>query len=214
MALYDYRCPRGHLIEAFFRISDRPETIRCEAHGEDCLRDTTPHAVAANGVAQVVTSEEWSPEERARRTAPVDYAMRAYRCPDCRETQVEVAARALGETLPETMACACGGVAVEAPLFIETDDTNRYPYFDEGLDLLIESASHRRRVCRERGLTPVEQKCDLAHYARDDKDREFDRLADAYEESTLKRLRNDTTGPYAQAAAAYREKYGPHVFDR
>ena len=49
-------------------------------------------------------------------------------------------------------------VFFDAPLPIEL---NGYPYFDRGLGMRIESAKHRRQVCKERGLVPLDGTFDM-----------------------------------------------------
>ena len=34
--------------------------------------------------------------------------------------------------------------------------SERFPYFDRGLGVTLQSKAHRRQICKERGLTPVD----------------------------------------------------------
>ena len=47
--------------------------------------------------------------------------------------------------------------------------SERFPYYDRGLGVLLTSKQHRRDICKERGLTPVDGDWDL-----DGAFREFD----------------------------------------
>jgi hypothetical protein len=34
--------------------------------------------------------------------------------------------------------------------------SERFPYYDRGLGVMLQSKAHRRQICKERGLTPVD----------------------------------------------------------
>ena len=34
--------------------------------------------------------------------------------------------------------------------------SERFPYYDRGLGVMLRSKAHRREICKQRGLTPVE----------------------------------------------------------
>lgn len=37
MPLYDYRCPEGNIVEAFFSMQEKPDAIACPQCGEDAV---------------------------------------------------------------------------------------------------------------------------------------------------------------------------------
>ena len=78
-------------------------------------------------------------------------------------------------------------------------EQNLYPYFDRGLGCIVESKSHRKQICKERGLVPIEGTTDLGDPFDVAKDaREADEEIAAADEY-MDRIENDPN------LAAYRE---------
>lgn len=207
MPNYDYRCRNDHITETFHRMSDDiPKWVSCSTCGGDAARVYTVPATA--GVAPTQPPPRvLTDEERADREAPPPFSTAAYRCPDHHITVLVADARA-GEKLPDTADCeTCGKVAVHELLVIETDDTNRYPYYDMAMDMVLESPQHRRDEIKKRGWTAVDGKADFARM-HNDRQRPVEEAYARYKKHTLDRIANDTTGPYAQYRDAYERQWG------
>jgi hypothetical protein len=83
---------------------------------------------------------------------------------------------------------------------------NSYPYFDRGLQMQIESPEQRRAVMKKRGLVEADQ---FDHVrATQDARRPMDQAYERYKANTLDRIRNDTTGVYAQYRDNFEKIYG------
>lgn len=207
MPTYDYVCAHAHLTEAFHRMSDEiPKTVACATCGEAAPRRYT--VPATSGVAPTAPPPRaWTAEERAEREAPPPFSTAGYRCPDHHLT-VAVADARQGEKLPDTIECeTCGKVAVHELLVIETDDTNRYPYYDPAMDMVLESPQHRRDEIKKRGWVAVDGKADFGRM-HNDRQRPIEAAYARYKKNTLDRIANDTTGPYAQYRDEYERTWG------
>jgi hypothetical protein len=71
-----------------------------------------------------------------------------------------------------------------------------YPYFDRALKCWVDSAQHRRRICKERNLIPAEDIDLVADYSRIQSERD---AAEAEYQAVEKQYREDPE---------YRETYG------
>lgn len=171
MPTYTYRCPHGHDIEEMRRMSqDHHAPARCAEHACEAVyvfRPTVP--LAAAGVSYVKELPNWSPEERAQRQAAPPMATFTYRCAACDHDFIEINDFTAQEN-PETPR-PCPKCGVPAPMSLtmsHVDGTMRmYPYFDRGLDCMVESAQHRRAICKERGLVAVEGDVDISRMHAD-----------------------------------------------
>lgn len=87
------------------------------------------------------------------------------------------------------------------------EEQNRYPYFDRGLGIEFRSKEHRRQVCAERGVEPIEGDTDFGDpfgvkAARREEEEEI-KAADDY----MDQIENDP------AMAAYRQARDNGQFD-
>lgn len=164
MPLYEYRCPDGHTIDHLHRASmgPRPDALLCAEHG---LNATLLVSLIAPG--KVTGSDnplrppgDWSDAERVAKHAPPPLANFTYVCQqkDCRHEFDEINDFTIGEK-PETPR-PCPRCGEPSPMGINMpheDGTLRmYPYFDRGLGRVLESPQHRRQVCKEMGVIPVD----------------------------------------------------------
>lgn len=69
-----------------------------------------------------------------------------------------------------------------------------YPYFDRALGVEVQSDTHRRQLCRERGLIPTDGDLDLAAIARED-----ERQAEEDEKVYNEYIDEMTRGPNKEA---------------
>lgn len=88
-----------------------------------------------------------------------------YRCIECR-TEGETYGYIQGDDfLMDTFdPCEnCGSMNITFLISVPSiEDTERYPYFDRGLGITLESKEHRRRACKERGVVPVDGDIDFS----------------------------------------------------
>ena len=199
MPLYAYVCPEGHKIDHLHRLSDgdRPASILCAEHGLEAqytFSPTKPKRFHADGT--------WTEEERARRQAPPAMAMFNYSCvaKDCGEQFEELVVFAHGERSETPRPCPrCGEPSPMGLNYPHPDGTLKmYPYFNRGLDMVVESPAHLRQICKERGLTPVEGDYDASRMYADHM-RPY-REAEAY----MEKLRDEMK--HSPAWAAYRKR--------
>ena len=88
-----------------------------------------------------------------------------YRCLDC-QNEGETYGYIVGDNfIMDTFdPCEeCGGLNLTFLLSVPSiEDTERYPYFDRGLGMMLESKAHRRKVCKDRGVVPVDGDIDFS----------------------------------------------------
>lgn len=163
MPIYEYACPKGHVIDHIHRFSEgeRPTTIRCETHDATA---TYKIALPAVGVVAGSTNPvkasvpEWTEEERLQRHRSLDFGSFDYRCEACAKTFTEIVDFRNGETSEAPRPCpTCGAMSPQTFTMSHIDQTmTMYPYYNRGLDCVVESAQHVRDICKERGLIAVE----------------------------------------------------------
>lgn len=151
MAFYDRRCEKGHVNERMCSIADRETPFPCPTEG--C---GLPTVQAVNQVNTFLR------EGQARnRSVPVRINVRGTSYPE-----VVCGACAWTDTLAvdgddALPACPTCGGALLAKMGVGSEAPGEYPRWDRGLGLTLTSAAHRRQVCKERGLTPVDGDFDL-----------------------------------------------------
>lgn len=159
MPIYEYACPKGHVIDHIHRFSDgeRPTTIRCEKHDA-----TATYKIALPAVGVVAGSS--NPVRAVRPPLPADasrgprFTMEAFHCDTCAKQFDEIIDHTLNENADDGKPCPqCGLNARHVFVGSHVDETLKmYPYYNRGLDCVVESAQHVRDICKERGLIPVE----------------------------------------------------------
>ena len=88
-----------------------------------------------------------------------------YRCKVCRHEGETYGYIKGDEFLMETFdPCeGCGSLELDFLLSVPAiEDTERYPYYDRGLGMMLESKAHRRKVCKEKGVVPVDGAIDFS----------------------------------------------------
>lgn len=206
MPTYEYACPQGHLTEEFHRMSDEiPRSVACLCGDVATRRYSVPGTI---GVAPTTPPpREWTEEEREAREAAPPFQTAAYRC-EANHVTVLVHHIPSDGPLPATAPCeTCGAQAEHELLVIETDDTNRYPYYDMAMDMVLESPQHRQREIKKRGWLAVDGKADFGRM-HNDRQRPMEQAYARYKKNTLDRIANDSTGPYAQYRDEYERKWG------
>jgi len=118
------------------------------------------------GVSQSLTVtrhvEQRRIDESNERQAEKSYVWRDIRCGECGHEDIEDVDLVDGN-VPKTASCTnCGEDAEILPVTINIDRfSERFPYYDRGLGVMLQSKQHRRDICRERGLTPVDGDWDV-----------------------------------------------------
>jgi putative FmdB family regulatory protein len=83
-----------------------------------------------------------------------------FKCRQCGHRWEDIVERdeAESQKCPE-----CGGIAfvIFGGGHNNKEERERYPYFDRGLGMILTSPAHRRQICKERGLTPVDGDYDI-----------------------------------------------------
>ena len=111
-------------------------------------------------------------------------------CKDCEKTGMSSAdTEDHGYDFKMARCPECGSANVvevkDEPLHHAIDrSSERYPYFDRGLGVMLKNARHRRQICRSRNLTPVEGDFDVSSLTRET------RQAEANDEAVLRNMRD------------------------
>ena len=173
MPLYSYVCDDGHESSWFGAHSVRPPVIACEH-----CQETAAYSLGTTARPFPKTPAAEQQPVRVRGEAP-RFGLLKWWCEPCNVTFQEVLAREEEDTarLQGRPCPRCHGAAKWIPSwnvdrFAERIDTSG-GYYDRGLGTRITSPAHRREVCKERGLTPVDGDWDV--------DREFRKQDDARE---------------------------------
>tara|TARA_A100001515_G_scaffold72885_1_gene57956 strand:- start:1292 stop:1915 length:624 start_codon:yes stop_codon:yes gene_type:complete len=158
MPIYTFDCPEcDHATDVFSSFESKPETVDCEQCGAEAAwrsinwqpppKPQNHHVVYGKGL----DSDEFLKKER----------LMQFSCEDCGETTFEW----LSGVPPETYPCeteGCGGQAKRVVRPKLDMHWARYPYYDRALGVMLKSESHRREVCRQQGVVPVDGDWDMA----------------------------------------------------
>lgn len=142
MPVYHFYCEDGHETERLFGLSDRPDDIACATCGKKATR--------------ALRASPSEAEEQENDTTLRNYA---FRCNACGHRFEDVVPCTQRNDVP----CEKCGAPTTLLVNVQTDrfSQNLYPYFDRGLGMVLESKAHRARVCKERGLIPVDGDYDV-----------------------------------------------------
>jgi len=141
------------------------------------------------------------PEPRVRSTGENRLGLFGFKCSECGH-RFEDFVRYI-ET--DGVVCEkCGGATVRVVSFsTNTEEQNRYPYFDRGLGVMLHSKEERRRICKERGLTPIEGDSELGDPFGVKEDARIGREEDAaYDDYMDEVEHNPEFAAYRQAKAS------------
>lgn len=183
MPLYLFVCADAHETGWFGSHADRPETVPCETcRGEarySLATTATPYPKEPAVEREAVTVKGSAPR----------FGLLRWECLDCAVTFQEVlareeedAARENGRPCPKCEKPAKWVPSWHVDRFAERIDTDG-GYYDRGLGMRITSPAHRREVCKQRGLTPVDGDWDhtmdqMFRREDDQRDREVREIAD------------------------------------
>lgn len=150
MALYSFFCAADHETEHISSQENRPASIVCLECGD-----------AARYRLTVAKSNGWT----NRSTDVSNYkglALHDFRCRDCGEIFEEIIDFSDGESTHDGQECPkCQGHSAWVPSVQIDRWSEQFPYYDRGLGVMLKNKAHRRQICKERGLTPVEGDYDV-----------------------------------------------------
>lgn len=150
MPTYSYQCGKcSHEQDHACRFSSRPDSIDCSECGSQSKR-----------VFRVSNAQSNDPQNRAEKksTKTPGLAMHLYMCKDCNHKFDEVVDFGKGQHFEDKQECPeCSSMNSKwVPMARIDRFSEQFPYFDRGLGVMLMSKQHRRDVCKERGLTPVD----------------------------------------------------------
>ena len=191
MPVYEYHCGDcGLSADKLFSASRRPDEIDCT----DC----------AGSLRYVISVSKFTDKcfvpEPDRNTEFTGMSMHGFSCKGCSHKFEVIIDFGENESLSDERECPeCSSADVRWIPSCRIDRfSETFPYFDRGLGMWLTSKAHRREVCKERGLTPVEGDWDVDSHLRkwDDEDAKEQKAYDDY----CDRLDNDPV------FASYREQ--------
>ena len=160
MPVYDYICVNGHRDEILRSYEDRDDVEACAVCSESLQRTMScppkpPPEKRPNGVRM-----RW----RFGKPRTMIH-WRDYTCNSCGYEDGCDATNELQEYDPSVVVCdecESSDVSVHFPRAAIDRFSERFPYFDRGLGVMLQSKGHRREICRQRGLTPVDGDIDIS----------------------------------------------------
>tara|TARA_R110002110_G_scaffold4364_4_gene22392 strand:+ start:3341 stop:3964 length:624 start_codon:yes stop_codon:yes gene_type:complete len=166
MPIYSFDCETcEHETEIFTGIASRPTEIECEECGSNAKHrklNWRPPPKRKNGhlvYGSGTPAEEFLKKER----------LVQYKCATCSHGNWEW----FTGTAPKEIECefdSCDGKASRVWKVKLDMHWARFPYYDRGLGVTLTSENHRREICRQRGVTPVDGDWDMDyHFAKADK---------------------------------------------
>lgn len=162
MPLYSYYCSSEHETDKYYSMSGRPDVIKCEVCGDSASRRPSVSLYQGNTVVQYCLKNRL--EKSRLRQKEKNYIWRDVICQSkkCGYVTVEDIDLVDGKVPDVSFDCkSCGG-PTDVKMLLSIDRfSERFPYYDRGLGLVLKSKQHRRDVCRDRGLTPVDGDWDL-----------------------------------------------------
>ena len=167
MPIYSYKCEDGHETDLLRQFSERKDPVECSVCRKEALYffniskpkpSKEAHHAETNGVK--VVYRHGKPQQI--------YYYRDVSCFDCDKTSY-VDCSSNNEYDPSVAECEhCGSKNVEVLISVPSIDRfgERFPYYDRGLGRMLHSKAHRRQVCKELGVTPLDGDIDMAAEAR------------------------------------------------
>ena len=155
MPVYSYKCDEcGHEQDHTCRFSDRPDVIGCSACGQDSKR------VFRVSVAQSNDPHNQAPAKSRKMTGLV---MHLYMCKDCDHQFDDLTDFSAGEHFEDSRECPkCKSKNSKwVPMARIDRFSEQFPYYDRGLGVMLTSKQHRRDICKQRVLTPVDGDWDI-----------------------------------------------------
>ncbi len=155
MPTYSYQCGEcGHEEDHSFRFSNRPDAVECGDCGKDARR------VFRVSVAQSNDPYNSQPKRSTRSNGLV---MHLYMCKDCDHQFDDLTDFSAGQHFEDSRQCPkCDSMNSKWVPTARIDRfSEQFPYYDRGLGVMLMSKQHRRDICKQRGLTPVDGDWDV-----------------------------------------------------
>mgnify|MGYP003132656444 FL=1 len=150
MPLYNYDCNScDWSADKIFSASKRPNVIDCPDCGKDAIYKITLSKYQ-NSDAKFIT-KKYSKEKRG-------LSMHQFRCVECSHVFEEIIDHSKGESADDNQDCPeCSASGCKWQPSARIDRwSEQFPYYDRGLGVMLKNKAHRREICKQRGLTPVE----------------------------------------------------------
>lgn len=167
MPVYEYSCGCGATYDQLFSASRRPPSVEC--------RECAGIAMYTIAVSKY-TDKCFVPDAREKKEF-TGMTMHQYKCSGCESLFEEIVDFGAGEDPQDQQDCPdCGCADTKWKPSARIDRfSERFPYYDRGLGMMLESKAHRSQVCKDRGLTPVDGDWDVdSHFRKwdDEEDKE------------------------------------------
>ena len=151
MPTYSYQCETcGSEQDHRCRFVNRPDTLDCN----DC-------GGVSRRVFRVADSQTNDPYNKVTRSSARTngLVMHMYQCRDCDHQFEELIDFSKGEHFEDSQPCnKCGSTNSRWVPMAKIDRfSEKFPYFDRGLGVMLQSKQHRRDICKARGLTPYDR---------------------------------------------------------
>ena len=153
MPLYSFYCSSEHETSHLCKHEDLSRAIKCGVCGNEAL-----YKISTSGPAKRNNnrSSDLSTVRGLR------FTLHDFLCGDCDHVFEELLDREGGEEPSDGRNCPeCGGDSRWVPTAKIDRFSEQFPYYDRGLGVMLKSKAHRREVCKQRGLTPVEGDWDI-----------------------------------------------------
>lgn len=154
MPLYSFRCESCESEQDLIcRYSNRPDAVECA----EC-------AGSAKYVIRMSKAQSSDVFYHAdyKSDGPT-LSMHKYKCNACSHGFEAIIDRRDDEKYDSDQECPkCSAVDSRWVPSVRIDRwSERFPYYDRGLGVMLQSKAHRAQICKERGLTPVDGDWDL-----------------------------------------------------
>ena len=176
MPLYEFTCDDNHQTEWFGSYDLRPVSVACKQCGRESRR--------SQGVSRhqgIAPSTMFDPIGNAKEYKGMSH--HTFTCDQCKSEEDDVVDHGLGQSVDDERSCGeCGGSLRWVPGNVINRESERYPYFDRGLGMQVDSKQHRANICanprkygiNSDGLTPVDGDWDpdkeMAEYRKGEED--------------------------------------------
>lgn len=155
MPLYSFQCKSCKSEQdRIFRFDARPDIVECASCGESAKY------VIRMSKAQSLTVAS---RKAYQTTGGNGLVMHRYRCNPCEHIFEEMIDARSGEHFEEDQECPeCSAKDSRWVPSVRIDRwSERFPYYDRGLGVMLRNKAHRAEICKRRGLTPVDGEWDL-----------------------------------------------------
>jgi len=150
LPLYNYQCGScDWSADRLFNASSRPKTVDCAECGQEAVYKISLSKYQ-NSDAKFMT-KKYSTEKRG-------LSMHQFECRECSHMFEEIIDHSKGGSVEDNQDCPeCSASGCKWRPMARIDRfSERFPYYDRGLGVMLQSKAHRREICKQRGLTPVE----------------------------------------------------------